>query len=128
MPINISITRTIALVIALCKLHNFCIDAATAHQESSAVMERSSVASVAASDEFKISARGGIPLETVEGNLTRPSQLLDGNNRLTKDYDRAAIAREERQIRALNTVLPRERLLRIIEENNYQRVVPRHWV
>lgn len=117
-PVNISVQRTTALVNALCKLHNYCIDAQDdINSESQNV----------AQDELNIAVGGGIPLEHVQDNPHRPSQLLDGNESPTEDYDRAAMARAQREAtRNGNTV--RDKLLRVIEENNYQRVLPSNWV
>jgi hypothetical protein len=71
-PMQVSIRKTIALVIALCKLHNFCID------------ENDLVPPVGAVDELRTEMRGGIPLETTQTptsigrRVLLPRQLLDG--------------------------------------------------
>lgn len=116
-PMNISIKKTCALVSALCKLHNFCIDS---------MDDISGQTATGAQDELNIAASGGIPLDRSQENPYRPSQLLDGNERATEDYDRAVIAREHRIAR--NGILVRDGLLRLVEENNYQRVVPSNWM
>lgn len=115
-PVGISIAKTCALVVALCKLHNFCID------------QRQPEVNMAAQDEFNVAAAGGIPLDRTNDNETRPSQLLDGNERATEDFDRATLVREQRRARRLVETLPRDKVLNIVQENNLQRVLPLNWL
>jgi hypothetical protein len=105
LPCGISIQRTIALVNALAKLHNFCI-------------ERNEMNSVESSidDRFRIENNelGFVPLEETNNcDVAVPLQLLDGGNHLDD------ISRLERRRHDRNTtqnldgglVLPREKLL-----------------
>ena len=121
MPPNVSIAKTSAIVAALCKLHNYCID--------------EKMPEMSAQDELNIDIEGGFSLAQQQttnsqatGEIPRPSALLDGNELPRDDFDRAAMAREERMAERNTTgPLPRDTLLRIVEENNLQRIVPVDW-
>jgi hypothetical protein len=73
-PVNVSIKKSVALVIALAKLHNYCIDC------------DDTVTPSTASDEWRSEINGAIPLVTTleahhDLNSGRtPRQLLDGGN------------------------------------------------
>ena len=80
-PMRVSLKKTIALVIALVKLHNFCID----ENEAQALPSR-------ALDELRTEMQGGVPLEATTSNTggTRavvPRQLIDGGRHFD-DIDR----------------------------------------
>ena len=104
MPCGISIQRTIALVNALAKLHNFCIDQNEMNSVESSI-----------DDRFRIENNelGFVPLEETNNcDVAVPVQLLDGGNHLDD------ISRLERRRHDRNTtqnhdglVLPREKLL-----------------
>jgi DDE superfamily endonuclease len=91
-PMNISIRRTVALVMALAKLHNFCIDENNSDN----------VPSILAADELDIEIQGGVPLEmtemtTITGAATSiPSQLIGAGNHFD-ELDRLSRRRRERQ-------------------------------
>jgi hypothetical protein len=118
-PMGISLKKTIALVIALAKLHNYCID------EKDEV-----VPPVSAVDELRIEIRGGIPLETTpmsSGGESIPRQLIDGGNHFD-DMDQARRRSRVRQYRsqaqAINQQLPRDRLHDLVAEANLCRPAP----
>ena len=117
MPANVTLPKTAAIVAALCRLHNYCIE--------------EHLPEMSAQDELNIDIDGGFSLEqtsTTAAELPRPSALLDGNELPSDDFDKAAMAREERSAERNNVgPLPRDRLLKIIEENNLQRIVPHEW-
>ena len=124
MPKGITLRKTTALVLALAKLHNFCIDQADTR-----------ILAMTARDEFRLLSReaGSVPLEdatVMEGveNDNRdeyrvPRQLIGAGDHFED------VPREIREIRrrAYNDVrLPRERLAEdVVRENNYQRPRPR---
>lgn len=70
-PMRVSLKKTIALVIALAKLHNFCIDENEVH-----------VPPCGAADELETEMQGGIPLESTQtptgSPVLLPRQLIDG--------------------------------------------------
>jgi hypothetical protein len=72
MPQGISIQKTIALVIALAKLHNFCID-----------KNKLDMLELAAEDNFQIvnNKMGFVPLEeSTNWDVPIQVQILDGGN------------------------------------------------
>ena len=118
-PPNVSLAKTSAIIAALCKLHNFCID--------------EKMPEMSAQDELNIDIEGGFsiaptPSPRAVSDVPRPSALLDGNELPRDDFDRAAMTREERMAERNTTgPLPRDTLLQIVEENNLQRIVPADW-
>lgn len=105
---GVSIKKTIALVIALAKLHNYCIDCSD-----------NAVVPSTASDEWRSEVQGAVPLVPIveehrdlDVGMT-PRQLLDGGNH----FDDVGInGRYNRQRRynymseSAGTPLPREYL------------------
>lgn len=101
MPKQITVKKTIAMVICLAKLHNFCID------------ERDKQHQMYAPDEANIELFGAVPLQTVQhSGLQRvPVQLLDGGNHFD-DVTPAGRRRRQRVGRNNAQVpLPREQML-----------------
>ena len=113
-PRRVSIRKTVALVVALAKLHNFCIDC----NDSRALAQT-------AHDEWQNELNGAIPLvarpshdSEFQGEALVPQQLLDGGNHF--DDMGGAPIRYNRQrrynywIQNEGMVLPRDRLLSLI--------------
>ncbi|KAG7344010.1 DDE superfamily endonuclease [Nitzschia inconspicua] len=99
MPVNFSLKKICRLVIALCKLHNLCID-----------FDRSLSVSSISDDNNSIAMRGGIILQSVD----RPDALLDGGDFMEPQHHgdrRTALARMEQ--------LPVFGMLRHIENNGF---------
>jgi hypothetical protein len=117
MPMNISIKRAVALVIALAKLHNFCIDE----------NEDDDVPPIPAVDELEIELQGGVPLVRRMGTtdtLPIPWQLIGGGNHFD-DMDRPTRRRRERQNQSQDgNALPRDQLHDLIAEANLCRPPP----
>ncbi len=70
LPIGLSITRSIALVNALAKLHNFCID------------RRDNAVSISPCDQYNLltNPNGYVPLEDDERtNIHLPAQIMGGS-------------------------------------------------
>jgi hypothetical protein len=87
---NASVSKeTIALVIALAKLHNFCIDENDAQAPPSHAL-----------NELRTEMRGGAPLETTTtstgSRVLTPPQLLDGGRHFD-DIDLQSRRRRVRQ-------------------------------
>ena len=79
---GISLQRSVALVVALAKLHNFCID--------------ETVPSMTAADDLQLSLDGGVPLERSNAAQMRlPRQLMDGGDHF-EDMDRLTRRQRER--------------------------------
>lgn len=111
MPKGVTVKKAVALVAALAKLHNFCID------------QRESIESLPARDTSHLEQAGGVPLVT-NGNsdMLLPQQLIGGGEHFD-DIDRNERRRYQRRFR--NIQLPRERLLAIILDQDLQRPPPR---
>ena len=115
-PKGITLRKTTALVLALAKIHNFCID-----QTDTTILPTT------VEDEFRLMSRasGSIPLEiptddedvTMENRV--PRQLIGGGEHF-EDVPREV--REVRRRRFNDVRLPRERLAEdVVRENNYRR-------
>lgn len=114
-PMNITIKKTTALVLALCKLHNFCI---TQADQIAQPYER---------DNANISNGGGINLPRIDDNETwrydhvggcdRLNSLLDGGQHM-EDH-----SRESRRSCRYTEHLPADIMLAKIEDHGYQRPI-----
>lgn len=119
MPLNVSLSKTIALVMALCKLHNFCINQ---NEKLNAPTE---------SDEEEIVLHSGIilpafqPMQVPEEadvatefmyipERDRLNQLLDGGEHMD---DHSRFTREPRS----GGVFPNKVMLDLIETQGFQR-------
>jgi hypothetical protein len=106
--VNIRIEKTVALVVALAKLHNFCIDA-----------NDNDISANTARDEWTSEINGAVPLVPVEGHDESsesslgdviPEQLLHGGEHFD-DIGHAGRRRRQRHYElATNAPLPREQL------------------
>ena len=123
-PRGITLRKTTALVTALAKLHNFCLDQADTR-----------ILAMTAGDELKLLSRevGSVPLEdaiVMEGveNDSRDEYRVPRQSIGAGDHFED-VPREIREMRrrAYNDVrLPRERLAKdVVRENNYQQPRPR---
>ncbi len=105
-PMNVSVGKTIALVLALAKLHNFCIEA-----------DDTVVLPATAMDEWQNEVNGAVPLvhqtqHPESGGIT-PQQLLDGGNHFDDVGNNGHYNRQRRHIymsEMAGTLLPRDRL------------------
>jgi DDE superfamily endonuclease len=107
MPCNITVIKTTALTMCLCRLHNFCID------------NRESTASVGRYQDIAIiEAEGGLPLV---GENMRPNQLLDGGEHFN-DVSRNVYCRRVDNI--LGPTLSREIMLQHVIDSDKCRPKP----
>jgi hypothetical protein len=102
-PMNVSIKKTVALVFALAKLHNYCID-----------QSDNSDLTYFANDEWLHELNGAVPLvptrdsQSTGNNNVIPEQLMDGGHHFD---DIGGIRGRYNYISTVNgTPLPRERL------------------
>ncbi len=95
------------MVLALAKLHNFCMD------------EKQSIENLTAKDISNIEQVGGVPLEVDHDiNMLVPRQLLDVGDHF-EGLDRS---RQLRRLQKFNNVqLPRERLLASVVDQDLRR-------
>jgi hypothetical protein len=105
-PMNVGIAKTVALVVALAKLHNYCIDA-----------DERDIASNTARDEWNSEVNGAVPLAPVDedlqhaGNEVIPEQLLHGGHHFDDIGTAGRRTRQRRYQRTANGApLPRESL------------------
>jgi hypothetical protein len=107
-----TIKKIIALVNALAKLHNFCIDI----QEENEVLIDSSEEDLC---NIMDSAEGFVTLNEIDGvDTPLPSQLLDGGNHFL-DVPQTIRRRYERE--QLSSNLPRTELLMKVINSNMDR-------
>lgn len=125
-PMNVRILKTVALVIALAKLHNFCIDADDGNSDLAQT----------ADDEWNTEVNGGVPMvnvvrqddNTSEEDAVVPSQLMDVGHH--SDDIGGASGRQNRQRRYNNASdidgvpLPRDRLHSYIQSIGLTRPTP----
>jgi DDE superfamily endonuclease len=110
-PLNTTIAKTTALVVALAKLHNFCIKESDA--EAASMTDR---------DAHQIDLVGAIPLRhSFAANMPLPRALLDGGHHFD-DLDRNARRRREREDAV--DALPRQVMHRLIESRGLTRPAP----
>ena len=119
MPLNTSIKKIVAMVNALVKLHNFCIDI----QEENEVLIDSS-----AEDLHNVmdSAEGFVTLDEVDGvDTPLPLQLLDGGNHFN---DVPQTIRRRSDCKKLSSALPHTELLMKVMNSNmdHPSVTPRY--
>jgi hypothetical protein len=111
-PYNVSIAKTSAMVVALAKLHNFCID----HNDQS-IQGQSAV------DILHQELIGAVPLvESEETGISLPIGIMHGGEHFD-DMDRNVRRRRDRENRNNNN-LPRERLCNMIQEKGLTRPAP----
>jgi len=118
MPAQFGLKRTNALVMSLCRLHNFCINNRV----------KQPTASLAA-DAAEIEVHGGVPLVARPGNRHSPEQLIRRDDHFD-DASRAFMRQVERQnARALEVgeAFPRDTMLASVEQQQLSRPPPDDW-
>lgn len=123
-PMAVGIKKTCAMVIALCKLHNFCIQAGrggiSTVDEAMPPLEQ---------DEAYAGMLSAIELHTTaEGNTHEPTGLLHGGDHM-EDVGRNILRQHRRAAVAgvTNTVLPQQLLHNLVVNQGLQRPTPRQW-
>jgi len=115
MPAAIGINKTNQLVMALARLHNFCIN------------ERVGIDPSLATDAVEVSAHGGIPLLRRDWNDNSPEQLLRGGHHFHDVNPKEPRQIEARARRALGGVLPRDLLMQAVIDKDLKRPAPAKW-
>ena len=111
-PMGVSLKKTSAVVMCLCKLHNFCID-----------NRETRVPTAMGLDIASISLAGGISTDDIMGNGDmRASALTTRGTNDRTDYNRGMRRREE----AVESQ-PRNHLMAIVMEKGLERKKPRGW-
>jgi hypothetical protein len=118
-PSQFRIRKTTSLTIALCRLHNFCINMRLAENFD----EQEQIPCNLACDTLEIVAHGGIPLVRTRENDSRPEQLLDFGNHnddTSLEYRRQFVRRGLGR----NDVMPRERRHDMVIQGGFKRPTP----
>jgi hypothetical protein len=106
MPMNIPVSSLTRLVLALCKLHNFCIDQREELSEDLCVV-----------DSFYVATQGGF---AQSASSQRPHHLLDAGVPDNNDAAYTSACRSSNK----KTDLPIYKMLQYIENNGYTRPIP----
>jgi DDE superfamily endonuclease len=112
-PQNTTIAKTTAMVIALAKLHNFCI------------REREATTNSTPADAWNLVSSGAVPMEdSVAANMPLPLGLLNSGHHF-EDMDCNARRRRERAImRTTMDILPRDKMHTLIATKGLTRPAP----
>jgi hypothetical protein len=127
-PMNISLTKTSALVVALCKLHNFCIDE-----------NDIGITKPIADDSLDIALPGGLDLNafaalpegraagsdsvndmTYQHETDRINDLLDGGDHMD-DVPRSQVRLRGTRAGGAASPLPFQVMLKYVEDQGFQR-------
>lgn len=105
---KITVTKAVALVVALAKLHNFCLN------------EHKTIESPSAQDTSHIEQVGGVPLVAGDGNnnVFIPQQLIGAGEHFD-GVDRNERCRYQRRFRGIE--LPRDQLHAMIADSDLRR-------
>mgnify|MGYP007080394643 CR=1 FL=1 len=138
LPSCIDLRKITALVMCLCRLHNFLVDVRVRARDIAAVRladsedatttskDQKDVPPSLAGDALEIATNGGVPLVQRGGNDQRvPADLLDGGHHFqdTTEAFRRAFMR-----RGLGDAqLPRERLTEAVRFGGFERTLPANW-
>ena len=126
-PMNVTVHKTVALVLALARLHNYCID----ENEADCDAPYST-----ATDEWRIEVSGAVPLvrtpeqyteDDASGGGMTPRQLLDGGNHFDDIGVNGRYNRQRRYnytSRSTGIPLPRERLHAHVADTGLTRPTP----
>ena len=110
---GISIKKTNAMVLSLCKLHNFCTN------------RKIVVEPPCARDEFHISWNGGIDLNFFSQNKVIPTPLIGGGSHFD---DLAPSNQRQFKRKEGNTeIVPRDALFQHIVQHQLERPTPKNW-
>jgi hypothetical protein len=127
-PTTMGLTKTSALVSALCRLHNFCTESSSGAPESSPVPEPLE------QDNAYAAIWSGIELQETEANTHEPTALLHGGehfNDINRNIRRQLQRQYERgggEAGNGRSVLPQQRLLHALVVNQgLRRPNPKNW-
>jgi hypothetical protein len=112
LPKSMGLRKITALTFCLCRLHNFCI----VHREG-----RQRLLQPLAADNVEIVGHGGVPLD---GGAGGPEQLLHGGEH---HDDTSAMYRQNYRRSGDGGHLPRDRVVRHLEQQGLERPIPKSW-
>jgi len=123
MPQRFTLHRIIALVSALCKLHNFCIDSSDTFSQGSDAAASHCLDTANLRDRSGYIGHGIVELEAVDGaedNSLVPQELLDVGHHM-EGASRSYIRRHGRQRQRPGEQLPRDLLCQHVERTGMVR-------
>lgn len=121
LPSSVGLERITALVMCMCKLHNFCIDCRLDKERIPSIPE------VTAKDNACIVTRGGFRLQSRVDNPYYPEELLHGGEHFD-DFTASEIKEIKRRMARTAKQLPRDMMLEMVERKGLQRLLPEGWV
>jgi hypothetical protein len=121
MPKNVTLKKTVAIVMCLAKLHNYCINE-----------RESAICPMTAGDEANIEMDGAVPLQEYPANSwTRrftdqrlPRQLIGGGDHfddMSRNARRQRIRELRHRLEELDKMLPRDRLHLLVRDKQLKR-------
>ena len=111
-PMNITLAKTTAMIVAMAKLHNFCIDQGDNASQPTAV------------DTQHIVLNGAVPLDrSDEADMDLPIDLMYGGHHFD-DMAHSVRQQRQREGRASTAELPREKLHKDIASKGLKRPAP----
>lgn len=119
LPATMPLDKIVALVICLCRLHNYCVNVSLAKKSGP------SVPSPLATDSLDIVATSGISLQN---SAQGPPEDLAHGGEHHDDAGEEYRCQFQRRGLSLYNELPREKLLRVVREGGFQRPTPKNWV
>ena len=119
LPATIPLRKIVALVISLCRLHNYCVNRFIAK------VGMYEVPPPLAIDSLEIVATGGVTFQSTSNNQNCPSELLDGGEH--HDDTGEAYRRQFSRRNLGNKQLPRALLLAKVEAGGFKRPTPKKW-
>ena len=127
------IRKVVALVICLCRLHNFCINRRIKERNSNLSEEDvDDIPPPTARDAMEIAGNGGVPLEPVDernrSHEASPEQLLHGGEHFDDTTPQFRRQFERRNINTRGGFVPRDKLLDIVIKGGYKRKLPQSWL
>jgi hypothetical protein len=121
------LTKTTAMVMGLCRLHNFCIDQKLERRSQQEEATSGAAPPGLALDNSEIATHGGIRLVRHTMNEMSPDELLHGGEHYD-DVDRNLRRVLKRQAaRDSKDMLPREKLHDVVSSKQLRRPPPESW-
>jgi len=120
---SMDLRKITALVMCLCRLHNFLVDVRVREREREE--EEDDVPPSLAADALEIAGNGGVALVERGSNQRVPAELLDGGHHFEDTTEAFRKAFMRRGIG--DAVLPRERLREVVRFGRHERTLPANW-
>ena len=120
LPAQMGLRKNIVTVIALCKLHNFCID------QQIGRIEVGGTPRLLDTEYANILLEGGVRLENLQNNPSCPEQLLHGGEHFD-DVRKVLLRSIRRKENVASMKLPWEMLLDVVTSQGLKCPTPSKW-